>query len=151
MRVERDMISIREEVPNDVPAIRVVNERAFGRPEEANLVDALRERCDHLLSLVATPREHIVGHILFSPVIVEEHENVTGGMGLAPMAVLPEFQRRGIGTKLIAELVSRAQQRHVPVQLRVLKCNPARVLYERLGFQLAGETETHIVMSTDAV
>jgi len=58
------------------------------------------------------------------------------------------FQRRGIGTALIRELVERAGRSGVPVQLRVLKCNPARTLYERLGFHAVGETETHLLMQT---
>lgn len=57
--------------------------------------------------------------------------------------LLPEFQRRGVGTRLITELLDRSQK---PVRLQVLKVNPARRLYERLGFELSGETDTHYKM-----
>jgi ribosomal protein S18 acetylase RimI-like enzyme len=67
---------------------------------------------------------------------------------LNTIELAPEYQGRGMGTKLVSELLSRARKRHLPVQLRVLKCNPARALYERLGFRVAGETETHILMRT---
>jgi len=95
------MISIRQEKREDIAAVREVNVRAFDQPAEANIVDLLRESCSNLLSLVATRGELVVGHILFSPVSVEEGGRVVDGMGLAPMAVLPEYQRQGIGTALV--------------------------------------------------
>ena len=97
------IIEIREEHPRDIKAIREVNERAFGRLQEAKLVDKLRENCGELLSLVATIREQVVGHILFSPVVIEDENRKIEGMGLAPMAVLPEYQRRGIGSALVRQ------------------------------------------------
>ena len=95
------MIIIREELPEDTAAIRVVNEKAFGQPAEADIIDALRERCPDRLSLVAAADNRIVGHILFSPVTVEQGGKELRGMGLAPMAVLPEYQRQGIGSRLV--------------------------------------------------
>ena len=94
------MISIREEQPGDAAAVRRVNELAFGQPDEAGIVDALREACDDLVSLVAVNQGEVVGHVLFSPATISSGGRVVTGMGLAPMAVLPEHQRRGIGTKL---------------------------------------------------
>ena len=94
-------IKIREEIFQDVDAIRTVNEKAFGQPQEANIIDRLRANCEGLLSLVALQDEKIIGHILFSPVTIEDHHGILNGVGLAPMAVLPEFQRQGIGSKLI--------------------------------------------------
>ena len=94
------MISIRREQPGDIAGVRRANELAFGQPEEAGIVDAMRQACDDLLSLVALRDGQVVGHILFSPATVEGGEGVVTGMGLAPMAVLPEHQRQGIGTKL---------------------------------------------------
>jgi len=64
---------------------------------------------------------------------------------LASIRLLPEFQRRGIGAKIIADLLNQTQK---PVRLQVLKINPARALYERLGFEIVGETETHFTMRT---
>jgi len=80
---------------------RRINEQAFGQLQEANIVDKLRTNCDGLLSLVALQDEKIIGHILFSPVTIEGSFGMLKGMGLAPMAVLPEFQRQGVGSKLI--------------------------------------------------
>ena len=97
-------IEIREELPSDIATVREVNKLAFGQDQEANLVDALRSNGAALLSLVATLDGQVVGHILFSPATIGENETsaVVTGAGLAPMAVHPEHQRRGIGSKLIA-------------------------------------------------
>jgi putative acetyltransferase len=95
------MIIIREERREDEGAIRALNEKAFGQPAEASIVDKLRENCLGLLSLVALEGDEVVGHILFSPARIEGSTKTIDGMGLAPMAVLPERQRQGIGTLLV--------------------------------------------------
>lgn len=96
-------ITIRQEQAGDAPEIRRVNEEAFGQAEEADLVDALRQNCDDLLSLVALEGDAIVGHALWSPATVESETAILKGMGLGPVGVLPEFQKKGIGTALINE------------------------------------------------
>lgn len=95
------MVEIRSEQTEDTPLIYEVNKAAFGRPAEADLVDVIRSACSDVLSLVAVSDEQVVGHILFSPVVVSDTTRRVKGMGLAPMAVLPEFQRQGIGSKLV--------------------------------------------------
>jgi len=92
------LIEIREERPDDVAAVRELNRRAFGQDQESNIVDALRANGAALLSLVATLNDRVVGHIMYSPVSVGG--NVKGA-ALGPMAVIPERQRQGIGSKLI--------------------------------------------------
>jgi putative acetyltransferase len=93
------MTSVRVEEPGDVDAIRETNALAFGSPLEAGLVDALRGSEDYL-SLVAAVDGEVVGHILFTPVSLEPPIDVRVA-GLAPMAVRPEHQRTGIGSRLI--------------------------------------------------
>lgn len=95
------MIRIRHEQPGDEAAIRSVNEKAFGQTTEADLVEALRRRCPDRLSLVAEEGGRIVGHILFTPVVIDGNRPSPRGMGLAPMAVLPEHQKGGIGSALV--------------------------------------------------
>ena len=93
-------MNIRKEGPQDVDAVRLVNERAFGQPDEARIVDALRGLAD-AISLVAVIDHQVVGHILFTPVSIDDADSRLSAAGLAPMAVLPEFQRRGIGSALV--------------------------------------------------
>lgn len=90
-------IEIREELPEDVGAIRDVNNHAFGQTHEGNIVDTLRSNGAALLSLVATLNGRVVGHIMYSPIMVGE---VTGA-AIGPMAVLPDQQGRSIGSRLV--------------------------------------------------
>jgi putative acetyltransferase len=90
-------IEIRKERPGDIPALRDLNKRAFEQDQEANIVDALRANGAVLLSLVATLNDRVVGHIMYSPAEIGQ----LTGAGLGPMAVLPEYQRQGVGSQLI--------------------------------------------------
>jgi putative acetyltransferase len=96
-----DALIIRPEASGDVAAIRYVNEQAFGQTEEADLVEALRRRNVFTLSLVALLAGQIVGHILFTPVKIESADSSFEALGLGPMAVLPDYQRKGIGSRLV--------------------------------------------------
>ena len=125
-------IEIRREGAADVAAIRDVNVRAFGQDQEADIVDTLRSNGAASLSLVATVDDRIVGHIMYSPVQIGSVE----GSGLGPMAVLPEYQRRGIGSRLV-ETGNR--------QLQIAGCPFIVVLghaefYPRFGFKPARRT-----------
>ena len=90
-------VVIRKERPEDIAAIRDVNDRAFGQQQEGHLVDALRSHGAPLLSLVATLDGRVVGHVLFSPATV----GAVAGAALGPMAILPDCQRQGIGSELV--------------------------------------------------
>lgn len=87
------MRNIRQEEPQDVRGIREANISAFGQPQEADIVDELRRNCTDLLSLVAVRENRIVGHILLSPATIQSEDSILHGMALAPMEVLPEYQR----------------------------------------------------------
>ena len=91
---------VRAEEQKDRAAVHAVNVSAFETSEEANLVDALREQARPLVSLVAEDNGAIVGHIMFSPVSLEGHSALRI-IGLAPMAVAPAHQRKGIGSALV--------------------------------------------------
>ena len=69
---------------------------------------------------------------------VEDHDDF---LFIDFIAVLPEYQRMGIGAKLIAGILAQADERNIPVRLNCLKVNPARSLYERLGFRVVGGDE----------
>lgn len=94
-------MDIRTEKPEDVEVVRNINIAAFDRENEANLVDRLRE-IPSTFSFVAVQSDRIVGHIFFSPVVVAgKCSSNLSILGLAPVAVLPNYQRQGIGTLLI--------------------------------------------------
>jgi len=95
------VLIIRQEASGDTSAIRYVNEQAFGCSGEADLVEALRRRNAFTLSLVALLADQIVGHILFTPVRIESGDSSFEAVGLGPMAVLPAYQRKGIGSRLV--------------------------------------------------
>ena len=101
---KRREVWIRPEIPSDIVAVRAVQEAAFGRSDEANLVDALRNDGTAIFSLVAGEAERIVGHIVLS-----EMRAPFRALGLGPIAVLPERQHNGIGSKLILEALMRAR------------------------------------------
>jgi putative acetyltransferase len=123
------MIEIRAELTTDIPAIREVNQQAFAQDLEGRIVDALRSNGAALLSLVAIVNGEVVGHIMYSPASIDD---VTGA-ALGPMALLPEYQRQGIGSQLV-EAGNR--------KLRASDCPFIVVLghadfYPRFGFQPA--------------
>lgn len=92
---------IRPEQPGDVDAIHRLNEEVFGQPGEAILVDALRENGALSYSIVAVENEAIVGHLALSPVTITDKNLSHDAIGLGPMAVKPDHQNQGIGSKLI--------------------------------------------------
>lgn len=94
---------IRPAEPADRAAIHAVEERAFGRPDEANLVERLVADGDVVLELVAERHGEILGHVLFSRLQVVTGEWSTPAVSLAPLAVDPDHQRAGIGTELVRE------------------------------------------------
>ena len=96
-----DDVVVRPEALADCARIREVNVAAFGGTEEAEIVEALRRERAVLLSLVAVLDRVIVGHILFSRMSIETAGGSIAAVALAPLAVMPGQQRRGIGGKLI--------------------------------------------------
>jgi putative acetyltransferase len=129
-------IYIRAEETADLPAIYQVNEAAFGRPDEANLVDALRQNDGIVASLVAVYRQKIVGHILvghilFSPMTLDESiEQPVRLVALGPMAVYPDYQGLGIGSQLVRAGIEQCRQ--VGYELMIVLGHPW--FYPRFGF-----------------
>jgi putative acetyltransferase len=96
-------VVIREEGIRDHAAIRVLYRTIFGRENESQLVDRLRDDGMHVVSLVAVDGEEVVGHVLFSEVRVETQRGPMLAAALAPIGVRASRQRAGIGSELIKE------------------------------------------------
>jgi len=128
-------MDIRTELPANIIGIHRVNELAFEQPLEADIVDALRSAGAVVLSMVAVEGADIVGHILFSPVTVESDEGAFEAVGLGPMAVVPERQRRGTGSALVQAGVDAL--RKAGHEVVVVLGHPE--YYPRFGFRRASE------------
>ena len=98
---------IRPETKGDIRKIWQVNASAFDTEAEANLVDNLRKCGIPLISLVAEANKKLIGHILFSPITLSGTKADVKFAGLAPMSVLPDHQKQGIGAALIQEGLKR--------------------------------------------
>lgn len=126
------VISIRHENSEDVSLVSSVIEKTFKRDAEVKLAERLRQNCHDLLSLVAEINGTIVGHIMFSPVIIQ-NGRILQGMGLAPMAVLQSHRRQGVGTRLVQTGLQILKERGCPFV--IVLGHPE--YYPRFGFQPA--------------
>jgi len=104
MRGDMKLI-IREEQERDYDEIYRLHHEAFGRKEEAELISELRKNDGIIISLVALLSNLIVGHILYTPCKINSHRNELTGAALGPMAVLPAYQKKGIGRKIMEESI----------------------------------------------
>jgi putative acetyltransferase len=99
------------ETPEDVDSIRCVNEQAFGQENKSKLIEKLRNQGVLAISLVSVQDGEIVGHIAFSPVVIELGLSSFEAIAFALMTVLPAYQRKGIGSQMVrAGLSSNALQ-----------------------------------------
>jgi len=124
------MTAIRREHPDDAVAVGQVHTAAFGRPDEARLVERLRARARPYLGLVAIDRDEVVGHIVFAPVTLHCYQAPYTVLALSPMAVRPAWQRRGIGSALVRDGLELC--RAAGHDVVVLVGHPA--FYPRFGF-----------------
>jgi ribosomal protein S18 acetylase RimI-like enzyme len=123
-------------------AMREYVEASFGPWDEAWQIAYFRRHFNPNVLQVIQHNGLDVG-VLYVQERVEE-------LFVANLEILPEYQRRGIGTAVIRKLTAAAERQSKPVALQVLKTNiAARRLYRRLGFVVTGENETHDIMAWD--
>jgi putative acetyltransferase len=114
-------------------SIRAIHEAAFDRMDEADLVDRLRDEGHAILSLVAELDGRIAGHILFSRMRIDTPKGPLEAVALAPLAVLPVHQRRGIGGQLIERGLELLRERGEKIV--IVLGHPG--YYPRFGFSAA--------------
>lgn len=103
------MIIVREEHVSEAPLIEALVESAFGRRDEARVVNALRSYAREFVSLVVLDAGELIANAVLTPVTVEGAAGVRG-VGLAPVCVSPQHQGRGIGTALVRHALQRSMR-----------------------------------------
>jgi len=98
-------ILIRPETEKEFIAVYEVNKQAFAQETESLLVEKLRDSKEAVISLVAELDKKIVGHIMLSRMYILTHNKRLPALALAPITVIPEFQKQGIGTALIKKSI----------------------------------------------
>jgi len=121
---------IRDAGPRDFAAIRAIVRHAFDRVDEANLVEQLRADGDVLFELVEASDIALQAHILYSRLPIERDGATIEAAALAPVSVLPAFQRQGMG----AALIRRGNERCRALGLRAIVVLGDPAYYSRFGF-----------------
>lgn len=108
---------MRPEQPMQYSAIRRIHEAAFGRADEAGLVEALRKSPAYIrgLGIVAQEERQPVGHILFTRIELVSGQGSRPAAALAPLAVLPEYQKAGIGGQLVRYGLQKCEEQGFPL------------------------------------
>lgn len=139
---EAALPTIRPETPDDIDAIAELHRAAFNGTAEAELVDAVRRSAHFIpdLSLVAELNGQVVGHLLLSRVdlVPRDESGAIPFLALAPVAVSPMHQGRGVGTLLMRAGVALAGAREDEVGIAVLG---SPEFYGRFGFVSAADLE----------
>ena len=130
-------VIIRPETPKDYSQIARVNDLAFNQPNEGKMIKVLRKNKKFIpqLSLVAEIDSKVVGHILFFPLNIISGENSYEVLSLAPMAVLPEHQQKGIGKKLVIEGLKKSKE--MGYKAVIVLGHPT--YYPKFGFERASK------------
>jgi predicted N-acetyltransferase YhbS len=138
--MKEDMITLRGEANGDHEAIRKLTLSAFagsdlGHNGEADLVGQLHDNSVEQQSFVACINDEIIGHIMFTQVTIRAPQHELSGMGLAPMSVVPQHQKTGVGTKLLNHGIDQLDANGCP--FIVVLGHPE--YYARFGFLPASE------------
>jgi putative acetyltransferase len=133
-----DSFIIRQELPEDAPAIFEVHFQAFAQDGESRLVNALREdgNINPELSLVAVHGDRIIGHILFCPIMIVSGTVETAALALAPLGVHQDYQCMGIGAALIEAGLDEC--RRLGHRIVIVVGHPG--YYPRFGFTAARDS-----------
>lgn len=128
-------LKIRTESERDYPQIKNIHDNAFGQENEGNLIEKLRKNKNYVnaISLVAETNDKLVGHILFFPIQIINNERSHESLALAPMAVLPAYQNKGIGSELVESGLELARNKGYKSVIVL----GHRDYYPKFGFEMA--------------
>lgn len=135
---------LRTERPGDMLPVQELLEAAFGRGDEAELVNRLRESGAAVVTMVEEEEYEFMGHLLMSPVTIDGQEGPW--LGLAPLAVHPQWQGQGIGSDLVREGLDTALE--MDWKAVVVLGDP--LYYQRFGFRPASEFGLHCIYEVSA-
>jgi len=134
------MLNIRpQNRAGDLHAIRTLNAAAFAEHGETEAFDGFREEREDILSLVAVEDEDLIGHVLFSPVMLTTPAGVEAGMGLGQLAVRPDRQNQGIGTRLSEAGIEQLRETDCPFIIVIGHAT----YYPRFGFERGALHDIH--------
>ena len=105
-------VCITREEPSDYAEVYELNRMAFNRENEAKLVNLLRSSDAFVpeLSIVAQLNSTVIGHLLLTKLLIQHsNDSITESLALAPMAVHPDYQNQGVGSKLIVYGIEKAK------------------------------------------
>jgi len=131
------MLTIRPQRPPDLSAIAAINSAAFAEHGGTAAFDQFREQRADILSFVALHNQKLVGHVLFSPVIMETPNGPVEGMGLGQLAVAPAYQNQGIGGQLSRTGIQELRKRGCPFIIVIGHAT----YYPRFGFEMGNTHE----------
>jgi putative acetyltransferase len=124
--------TLRPQIATDLSAIDAINTAAFADHGGTAAFDRFRAERTDILSLVALHNDKLIGHVLFSPVIMQTPAGPATGMGLGQLAVLPDWQNQGVGKKLTESGIAELRGRKCPFIIVVGHAT----YYPRFGFEL---------------
>lgn len=151
MKKERDMnpenqLERKPATAEDREFMRQVHHRAYHDVVVKQFGDWNEEAQDKFFESDASNSPHEIILSNGEPCGYFSMEETEEAIELHELVILPEFQGKGIGSKILKEVLEKAKTKNIPARLQVLKENKAADLYLRLGFKETGETDTHILM-----
>lgn len=145
LMARRSPITLRPATDDDEPFLRALHHACY-RPYVEGIWGWDEADQDRRFRDAWSPADRLVVELLGEPIGVLWTSRRSDHIFIAGIEILPRHQRGGVGTGLLRQVLTQADAERISVRLQVLRNNPARNLYERLGFGLVETTDTHHVM-----
>ena len=134
-----EALTFRPATEADIPFLLELRQRTMSEHQRASGIQpSERERRERVLASFESAEIILLAG---APVGLLKVVRDPGSWDLLQIQIVPEKQRKGFGSTIVGKLLDDAKQAHVSVSLSVLRANPARHLYERLGFRIVGQND----------